>query len=100
MGMVFPISHCIIISVFIFSSVFMKNILLAHKNKRAAAYHSLSDRRGLSRFQTEHLHASWGGRSAKSISSWWTAEAADFHSLLDSVFPSFVLPTFQSHEIV
>lgn len=45
--MVFPISLCILIVVVIFSSIFMKNVLLAHENSRAAAYHSVPEQEGL-----------------------------------------------------
>lgn len=46
MGMAFPISLCIIVVV-IFSSIFMKNVLLAHKNSIASAYHSVAEHKGL-----------------------------------------------------
>lgn len=44
---VFPRCLCIIIVVVIFSSIFMKNVLLAHENSIAVAYHSVPEREGL-----------------------------------------------------
>lgn len=45
MGIAFPVSLWVII-VGIFSSIFMKNVLLAHKNSIIKAYHHVPHKRG------------------------------------------------------
>lgn len=42
-----PRSLCIIFVVVIFSSIFMKNVLLAHEHSVVAAYHRVPEREGL-----------------------------------------------------
>lgn len=69
--MAFPLSLCIIIVV-IFSSIFLKNVLLAQENSVTAAYHSVPEQPGLILGTNEgYLCASGTRKKAKSAPPQW-----------------------------
>lgn len=92
--MAFPRSLCIIIVVVIFSSVFMKNVPLAHENSIATAYHSVPEWEGLiTPTHYGHLHASWTGRKQSQLSPRGRLKPVDSHPLPDPMLCCFLPPT-------